>query len=101
MRTDVSAVLGTSHHGLTIVASTNEIKNKLGLDPNYYKPENYEDKSTREWDVITDYNLRFTIYDWKEDRYFDDDEAIVWHIGTRSNEDQEKVRELLNTLGLK
>jgi len=101
MRTDVSAVLGTSHHGLTIFASTDEIRSKLGLEPNYYKPDDYGNKSTREWDVISDDNLRFTIYDWKEYSYFDDDEAIEWHVGTRSNDDQEKVRELLNTLCLK
>ena len=101
MRTDVTAVFRTSHHGLTIFASTNEIIDKLGLDPNYCHPELYDNKSTREWDVITDDGLCFTIYDWKEYRYFDDDEVIEWHIGTRSNDDQEKVKELLNKLGLK
>ena len=74
---------------------------KLGIKPNYYKPEDISSKITRVWDLILDDSMPFTIYDWKEYREYEDDENIEWHIGATSREDYEKVKEALNKLGIK
>lgn len=96
-----TAYIGTSHHGLVVNDTTEGLTRKIGLKPNYYEPECDGEKTTREWDLTLQDGTPFTIYDWKEYRVFDDDETIEWHIGTRNNEEQEKVRKALSDIDIK
>ena len=64
------------------LATTNQILEKFGR-PNYYCPDKYVEKSTREWELELEDGTPFYVYDWKEYRFFDDDEPIWWHVGTQ------------------
>ena len=95
--------LGTSFSFITFSASVNELIEKFG-NPTYNHPENYDDKVTREWELELSDGTLFTIYDWKEYRYFDDDEKISWHVGTDYNvpnreSQDEKVRKAIKSYG--
>lgn len=100
IRISENACIGTSHNGMIVYGSTEGLTKKLGLKPNYYKPDNIGGKTTREWDLILQDETPFTIYDWKEYRSYDDDETVEWHIGTRNKEEQEKVRKFLSDIGI-
>ena len=85
--------LNTSFHGVTILASVNQIKEVCG-EPSFRNPSagvapDYE-KTTVEWHMLTQEvseqpaprpAMIFTIYDWKEYREFSDDEVVEFHIG--------------------
>ena len=86
-------------------ATTNDIIEKFG-NPTYNHPENFEDRVTRQWELELEDGTPFTIYDWRECRYFDDDETIEWHVGTqysvsdRKTQD-EKVKRAIEGYGFK
>lgn len=97
--------LCTSFSFITFYASANDIIKKFGT-PSYNEPWNYDDKVTREWELKLGNGTPFTVYDWKEERYFEDDERIHWHVGTEwSSKDREKrdekVRLALEEAGFK
>lgn len=98
---DDNAWVGTSHHGMVVNDTTEGLTKKLGLKPNYYEPELDGEKITREWDLTLQDGTPFTIYDWKEYRVYDDDVPVEWHIGTRSKEEQEKVKQALSDIDIK
>jgi hypothetical protein len=98
---DENATISTCHNGMVVNDTTEGLTKKLGLKPNYYEPDDYGEKTTREWDLILQDGTPFTIYDWKEYRVYDDDETIEWHIGTRNKEEQEKVRKALSDIDIK
>ena len=95
--------LGTSFSFITFSATTNELIEKFG-NPTYNHSEDYGDKVTREWELELSDGTLFTIYDWKEYRYFDDEETIEWHVGTNYNvpnrvSQDEKVRKAIKSYG--
>ena len=52
-------------------------------------------KTTREWELELEDGTPFCLYDWKEYRYYDDDEEVIFHIGTITKEESEKVLKVL------
>jgi len=85
---------GTSFYGDTIRTSYNILEIVLG------KPQAYEDgKVAFEWTKEIDGEV-FTIYDWKEEYFFDDD-LIDWHIGAHDAETSKKAKAKLEELVLK
>ena len=80
--------IGTSFHGQTFEASTKQIIKAIG-NPDYR--DGSKEKTTREWELELEDGTPFTIYDWKEYRYFGDYEVIEWHIGARNSEDADKA----------
>lgn len=80
--TDRNLLFGTSFHGHEILTSVDELT-KLFEEP--YKND-FEPKVQYEWELEYE-NIPFSIYDWKEYRYFESDEKIWFHIGTKTKED--------------
>jgi len=68
----------TSFHGHTVLATMDQLVKVCG-EPQY--DGSGDDKVQYEWDMETEDGRVFTIYDWKEYRYFRNDEVIKWHIG--------------------
>ena len=85
-KTEKSAVL-TSFHGTVINSTINELTRSIGK-PQYDagRDDWGFDKTTVEWTCVTKDGDVFTIYDWKEDRLFDEDEVIEFHIGGQTEE---------------
>ena len=75
---------GTSFHGHTIHASVNDLIAVCG-EPLYVCRDHYE-KVQYEWVMETNAGKVFTIYDWKEYRFFSEDETIEWHIGAHDGQ---------------
>jgi hypothetical protein len=73
---------GTSFHGHTIRASVKDLIAVCG-EPLYVCNDHYE-KVQYEWVLETNAGDIFTIYDWKEYRFFDESEIIEWHIGAHN-----------------
>ena len=95
--------LSTSFTFYTFCASTNDIIEKVGY-PTDYHPENFEDRVTRQWELELSDGTYFTIYDWKEFRYYDDETIIEWHIGSNYNvcdkkKQDEKIVKAIEKLG--
>ena len=82
MKKTNSSTDGTSFQGVTILASVQDLINVLG-EPDY-RDNTGEDKVNFVWDLETDDEEVFTIYDWKEYRKLDLNEQIEWHIGSHS-----------------
>ena len=76
----------TSFHGTVINSIINELTRSIG-EPQYDagRDDCGFDKIT-EWTCETKDGDVFTIYDWKEDRLFDEDDIIEFHIGGHSEE---------------
>ncbi len=85
------SVNGTSFFGTTIRASVDELTNAFGEPSMEYNTG--EDKVNFEWEMETEDEEVFTIYDWKEYRRISKDEIIEWHIGGHSVEVTEKAAE--------
>ena len=87
--------------GITFVASTEDVIKAVG-EPQY-RADDWYDKTTREWELQLEDGTPFTIYDWKEYRYFEDDVVIGWHVGNdyRDKASREKIIKALNEVGLK
>ena len=90
---------GTCHHGLVVNDSTDGLIEKLGLEPDFLN-QDASGKTTREWNLELEDGTPFTIYDWKEYRVYDNDEVVEFHIGTRSRDEQDKVKDVLAELGI-
>lgn len=73
---------GTSFYDVTFKASVQDLINVLG-EPDF-SDNTGEDKVNFVWDLETDDEEVFTIYDWKEYRELDLNEQIEWYIGSRS-----------------
>ena len=73
---------GTSFHDDVINLSYNELVERIG-EPTY--DGSGDDKVQKEWQLLTDNNVAFTIYDWKEyERDVTDGEIVEWHIGYKN-----------------
>jgi len=79
MKKTRQSVGGTSFHGTTIVASVEELRQILG-EP-VIEGNDGQDKTNFEWEMETDSEDTFTVYDWKEYRPLSETEEIEWHIG--------------------
>jgi hypothetical protein len=77
-----SSTDGTSFQDVTFKASVQDLINVFGESD--YRDNTGEDKTNFEWDMETDDEEVFTIYDWKEYRKLDLNEQIEWHIGAHS-----------------
>jgi hypothetical protein len=93
---------GTSFQNVTFKASVNDLINVLG-EPTIHDNTG-RDKTNFEWDMETDDEEVFSIYDYKEYRKLDLDEQIEWHIGSNSRSisgdaKYEVMRELGNYVG--
>ena len=86
-----SQINGTSFHGYTILASANDIRSKLDIDVTCYGG----DKTNFEFDLELEDGTPFTIYDWKEGDWVDEDTKLYYHIGARTPEDSKKVLAVL------
>ena len=94
---DSSKVCGTSFHGDTILASCNGIRSKLDIDVAYYGG----DKTNFEFELELEDGTPFTIYDWKEGDWVDEDTTLYFHIGAHTAEDSKKALQALKEHGLK
>lgn len=88
---------GTSFHGFTILASANEIRSKLDIDVACYGG----DKTNFEFDLELEDGTPFTLYDWKEGDWVDEDTTLYYHIGSRNAEESHKAMLALKEHGLK
>ena len=88
---------GTSFHGGTILASCNDIRSKLDIDVSIYGG----DKTNFEFELELEDGTPFTIYDWKEGDWVDEDTTLYYHIGAHTPEDSEKALAALSKNGLK
>ena len=97
-------IIGTSFHDGYVLASCNEIREKLQDEPIYIlKTEDLEfDKIHIEFNYQLEDGTVFTIYDWKEYYYNTDnlDEMLYYHIGTHTREETIKVLEFLKSKNL-
>lgn len=80
---------GTSWHGVTIVATLQDMLKILG--------EDYEstDKTTHDWHCKTNDGEVFTVYNWKSGRPTLN-QKVTWNIGGHSKESTEKAKRELS-----
>lgn len=79
--------IGTSFHGDVINCTYDELVERLGEPTKSYGYNGDDEKVQQEWLLITDDNVLFTIYDWKEyDRDVTDGDKVDWHIGHHNND---------------
>jgi hypothetical protein len=79
MKPTKKSVNGTSFHNDTVRASVEDLRKILG-EPTCEQNDG-EDKVNFEWEMQTEDEDVFTVYDWKEYRSLSEDEIIEWHIG--------------------
>ena len=94
---DFNKTCGTSFHGDTILASCNEIRSKLDIDVACYGG----DKTNFEFELELEDGTPFTIYDWKEGDWVDEDTTLYYHIGAHTAVDSQKAIKALKEHGLK
>lgn len=81
---------GTSFHNDIINMSYDELVERIG-EPTYGEPS-CDGKVQKEWQLMTDDNIAFTIYDWKEyKRDVTDGDVVEWHIGYRGGTNCRKI----------
>ena len=73
---------GTSFHGHYFMATKNDLEKVCGKV--MYQDSDINEKVQNEWEMATEDDVHFTIYDYKEYRHYDNDEMIEWHIGTEN-----------------
>jgi hypothetical protein len=94
---DFNKTCGTSFHGDTILASCNDIRSKLDIDVTCYGG----DKTNFEFELELEDGTPFTIYDWKEGDWVDEDTTLYFHVGAHTPEDSKKALAALKEYGLK
>ena len=94
--------IGTSFHGDVINCTYDELVERLGEPTNSYGYNCDDEKVQQEWMLITDDNVPFTIYDWKEyDRDVTNGDKVDWHIGHHNNDgDRESIEAWLIERGV-
>lgn len=88
---------GTSYHRYSILASANEIRSKLDIDVARYGG----DKTNFEFELELEDGTPFTLYDWKEGDWVDEDTTIYFNIGSRTAGDSQRALQALEEHGLK
>ena len=91
MKQTLKSTIGTSFHGVTVLATYNQIEDIFGK-PNF--DQSGDNKVTYEWNIDVDGEV-CTIYDWKEYRKFDNDEKIEWHIGGYNKTSENKLKDYI------
>ncbi len=71
---------GTSFHGNEFFATYNDLVKHIGPPSSQGSGDG---KVRYEWTMETSNGDVFTIYDWKE-LFFEDDQEIYWHIGAHT-----------------
>jgi hypothetical protein len=94
-RSDQSAS-GTSFYNSVFRASKSHLVEAIG-EPDW-TCNDIEDKSQNDWTCETENGDVFTIYDWKEYRFYDNDEIIEWHIGGHSGSVTEQAKQEIEVL---
>jgi len=93
--------IGTSFHDDVINLTYDELVARVG-EPTY---DGFGEggKVQKEWKLLTNDNVPFTIYDWKEyDRDVTDGDIIEWHIGHHNKfGDIENIVTWLSKRGIK
>ncbi len=91
---------GTSFHNDVINLSYDELVERIG-EPTYSEPSD-DGKVQKEWNIMTDDNVPFTIYDWKEyDRDVTDGDNVEWHIGHNgTNESRKSIQRYLEKFSI-
>lgn len=92
----VRCIGGTGFYDYVLVASVDELISMFG-EPTFHYECPWE-KSQYYWILLCkdgEKDIPFTIYDWKEFRPFGNAEIIMWHLGTRNEEESEVVSRLL------
>jgi len=88
-----SSVYGKSFHGSEFNATVNELRKLFGEED--FMGEEY-DKTQHDWAIEGKMDngrtYGFSIYDWKEYRFYGNDETISWHIGGDNKELTDAVR---------
>lgn len=93
-----TSATGTSFHGITFKATAKELIEVLG-NPDY---RSYDFKVNMEWVRELDSADVFTIYDWKNYHFFNEEDIMEWHIGGFNKQITEKAKEeILNLLNTK
>lgn len=87
----------TSFHGDTIFASCNEIRSKLDIDVACY----WGDKTHFEFELELEDGTPFTIYDWKEGDWVDEDTTLYFHIGAKTMQDSRRAYIVLKEYGFR
>lgn len=88
---------GTSFHNTVFTATVADLRRILGEPA--YEGNDGDDKVNFEWEMETEDGEVFTVYDWKEYRRIDEDEAIDWHIGGHSQAvTAQALKEIINDL---
>ena len=91
---------GTSFHDDVINLSYNELVTCIG-EPTYNELS-VDGKIQKEWNMMTDDNVPFTIYDWKEYyRDVTDGDNVEWHIGHKGGNDRrDSIKKYLEKFGI-
>jgi hypothetical protein len=85
-------VNGTSYHGISVSATVNQLTEAFG-QPHFEGCE--DDKVTYEWLFSNDDGDVFTVYDWKHYYLISEDSYIDWHIGSKTPELEESLKEFI------
>ena len=84
---------GTSFYDDAILASCNDIRSKLDVDVAYYGSG--DEKTNFEFELELEDGTPFTLYDWKEGDWVDEDTILYYHIGARNAVESLKVKNAL------
>ncbi len=88
-------IYGSSFHGITIEATADQITEALGFTCTRFSGDPSEIKVTHEW-LVEREGEAFSIYDWKEyGSIIDSKDLIYWHIGGKSKDKEEELKEEL------
>lgn len=92
--------ISTSFHNDVINLTYDELVERIG-EPTYGELSD-DGKVQKEWQIITDDNVPFTIYDWKEyGRCVTDGDNVEWHIGHNGTNDSRKsIKMYLEKFGI-
>lgn len=87
----------TSFHQVTVITTKAKITKAIG-----FEPAEVMDKAQYEWEVQVQPEDKEPylayIYDWKESQDIEDNDRIVWHIGTQTKEQSIEVKRALEAL---
>lgn len=89
---DTSVLNGTSFYGYTVTSSVDRLTNYFGINPD--REGSADGKTSVEWDLEIE-GIPFSLYDWKEPK-FSDDEIVQFHIGTHTEQESKAVCMLLD-----
>ena len=90
MKPTTQSTDGTYFHDTVINCSVATLRKVLGEPAN--ECNDGQGKVNFDWDMETDNEDVFTVYDWKEYRILNENEMIEWHIGGNSRSVTEQAK---------